>query len=67
MNNVTFDIHLSDDNSDECKGFKATIQECRDWISMNRHSNRLSEYSGGTVSIVSSNGVVIYLESIPSR
>jgi len=52
--NQTFDIFFNDDNNSNNKGFKETLEYCKNWIEMHNGSNHsyFEDYKGGTVSIV---------------
>ena len=60
----TYDVHFNDSNS---KGFKLSIEECKDYINSNNGTNDsyFADYKGGTVSVVcNETGDVVYEENI---
>ncbi|MCP4141285.1 MAG: hypothetical protein GY755_13545 [Chloroflexi bacterium] len=59
----TYDVHFNDSSDSSNKGFSISIEDCKNWIEFNR--SELSEYAGGTVSIVcNETGEEVYSESI---
>lgn len=50
----TFDIIFNNNESSDCKGFKATFEYCMDYISMHNGTNEsyFADYKGGTVDVV---------------
>ena len=50
----TYDVHFNDDSNSNSKGFKQTLDFCRNYIETRNGSNEsyFPDYKGGTVSIV---------------
>lgn len=50
----TYDVLFNDDVDGNSKGFRATLEYCKNWIVNNNGSNQsyFKDYKGGTVSIV---------------
>ena len=63
----TYDVHFDDSNDSNSKGFKLSIEECKDYINSNNGTNDsyFGDYKGGTVSIVcNETGETEYSEAI---
>lgn len=63
----TYDVHFNDSNDSNSKGFKLSIEECKDYINSNNGTNDsyFADYKGGTVSVVcNETGDVVYEENI---
>ena len=63
----TYDVHFNDSNDSNSKGFKLSIDECKDYINSNNGTNDsyFADYKGGTVSVVcNETGDVVYEENI---
>ena len=54
MNKKTYDIVFNDSTSSDSKGFRETLQYCRDYIKQYNGTNEsyFEDYKGGTVSVV---------------
>ena len=65
----TLPEHLfnNSDTDSNAKGFRSTIQECKDWIDLNRGRKEtyFGDYAGGTVSIIcNEDNETVYEEDI---
>ena len=63
----TYDVHFNDEYNSNSKGMQATIEECREYISLNNGTNEsyFADYQGGSVSIVcNETGETVYEEEI---
>lgn len=63
----TYDVHFDDSNDSNSKGFKLSIEECKDYINSNNGTNYsyFEDYKGGIVSIVcNETGETEYSETI---
>ena len=63
----TYDVHFNDEYNSNSKGMRATIEECREYISLNNGTNKsyFADYKGGSVSIVcNETGETVYEEEI---
>lgn len=59
--NYTYDIHFNDDNDSNNKGWKASLEDCLDYIDMWNGTNEsyFADYKGGIVSVVRSDGEIV--------
>ena len=50
----TYDVHFNDSTDTNSKGFKETLDYCKDYIQANNGTNDsyFKDYKGGTVSVV---------------
>lgn len=50
----TYDVIFNDDNASNSKGFKETLEYCKNYIEKNNGTNAsyFSDYKGGNISIV---------------
>lgn len=63
----TYDVHFDDSNDSNSKGFKLSIEECKDYINSYNGTNDsyFGDYKGGIVSIVcNETGETEYSEAI---
>ena len=63
----TYDVVFNSDTDSNAKGFRSTIQECKDWIDLNRGRKEtyFGDYAGGTVSIIcNEDNETVYEEDI---
>lgn len=63
----TYDVHFNDANSSNNKGFKESIQFCKNYIRQNNGTNNsyFSDYKSGTVSVVcNETGETVYSADI---
>ena len=59
----TYDIHFNDSENSNSKGFKESLDYCKNYILQNNGSNisYFSDYKGGTVSVVcNETGVTVF-------
>jgi hypothetical protein len=66
-NKLTYDVHFNSGENSNNKGFKSSLQECKDYI--NHNNGTLNSYFGdyreGTVSIVcNETGQTVYSEAV---
>ena len=64
---LTYDVHFNDDENSNCKGFKCSFKEAKNYIEIHNGTNDsyFSDYKGGTVSIVcNETGKTVYEETI---
>jgi hypothetical protein len=67
MENLTYDVHFNSGDSSNSKGFKSSIQECKDYINQNNGTLKsyFSEYREGTVSIIcNETGETVHSEEV---
>ena len=63
----TYDLVLSDENNENSKGWKESIEYCKEYISENNGTNfsYFEDYKGGTVSVVcNETGETVYTEEV---
>ena len=63
----TYDVCFNDETNSNSKGFKESLQYCKDYIKVNNGTNEsyFEDYKGGTVSVVcNETGEEVYSEKI---
>lgn len=67
VNIYTYDVHFNDENDSSSKGFRQTLDYCKDYISSFNGTNEsyFADYKGGSVSVVcNETGETVYEEEI---
>lgn len=67
IENLTYDVVFNDSENSNNKGFKETIDYCKDYILHNNGTNEsyFEDYKGGTVQVVcNETGEVVYEEEV---
>jgi hypothetical protein len=63
----TYDIHFNDEESSNNKGFRESLEYCKQYIEMHNGTNdsHFADYKGGTVSIIcNETGETVYEEEV---
>lgn len=63
----TYDVHFNDDLNSDSKGFKSSVENCKNYVKMHNgtSSSYFEDYKGGTVSVVcNETGLTVYEEFI---
>lgn len=63
----TYDVVFSDDDNDDSKGFKESLEYCKNYIEQNNGTDNsyFADYKGGTVSIIcNETGENVYSEKV---
>ena len=59
---LTYDVHFNDSENSNNKGFKESLDYCKDYIETHNGTNHgyFADYKGGSVSIVCSDGETVF-------
>ena len=67
MKKETYDVHFNNDENSDSKGFKTSLEECKNYITLYNGTNNsyFADYKGGIVSIIcNETGEAVYSEII---